>query len=151
MTVFVEVKTSELRDKALDYMTAKAAGIPMFEMWDNWPGNAAVTEATRVDPAVICDLKWGLHFEASLRSVLWSPSTDWSQGGPLIDKHQLDLTFERKGLMYAYQCQDDGLPIIVTEDSFGSFGSTHLIAACRPIVAAKLGDTVSIPAELVTQ
>lgn len=30
-------------------------------------------------------------------------------------------------------------------------GDTYLVALCRAIVAAKLGDVVSVPAELVSQ
>ncbi len=30
-----------------------------------------------------------------------------------------------------------------------SYGDTYLIAACRAIVTAKLGETVNVPAELI--
>lgn len=126
----VEVKTSELIGAALDWAVGYAVRSNHLGV-GSWQGSRE---------AWLCD--WSVQ-------ACYSPSTDWADGGPLIDKYQLDLTFERKGLMYAYQCQDDGLPIIVTEDVFGSYGPTHLIAVCRAIVNATLGETVSIPSELM--
>ncbi|KTC59087.1 phage protein NinX family protein [Pseudomonas savastanoi] len=147
MSEFVEVKTADLVGKALDYATAKAAGIPMFEMGESWPGNAAVTEATKVNPAVICDLKRGLYLEASLRSVPWSPSTDWGQGGPLIEKHAVTLT--------PFAINFGGAPsywLVQPWDQQGLAvdGPTALVAACRAIVASVLGETVSVPKELLS-
>jgi hypothetical protein len=137
MSEFTEVRTADLTGAALDYITAKAASIPMFEMGDNWPGNSAVTEATRVEPAVIRNLVGGLYFEASLRSVRWSPSTDWSQGGPLIEKYKVSV---------------DVRPLSGRWDAYCSGWindcESPLIAACRAIVASVLGDTVSVPKEL---
>jgi hypothetical protein len=69
------------------------------------------------------------------------PSTDWAQGGPLIDKHIHLISQDGKGGMYA-QC------VAEPTHEFGE-GPTILIAACRAIVAAKLGDTVEIPTELL--
>jgi hypothetical protein len=130
MTDFVEVKTSDLEfGAALDWAVAQVEKV-------NVTVNGSFSEK------VFIGSKKGLIKD------LYKPSTDWSQGGPLIEKYQLDLTFERKGLVYAYPCKDDGLPILQSE-VYGSFGPTHLVAACRAIVAAKLGDTVSVPAELV--
>jgi hypothetical protein len=130
----VEVQCSDLTGPALDWSVAKVEGIEV-----SWRYGRELVK--------VCD-GGGIKLIESIRSI-YSPSTNWAQGGPLVSKYQLDLTFEREGLMYAYQCQDDGLPIIVTEDTFGSYGSTHLIAACRAIVAARLGEVVSVPAELV--
>lgn len=122
----------------------------MFEMGlhGNWPGNYEVTKATQVEPAVILDLMGKLWFEASLRSVPWSPSADWSQGGPLIEKHRMDFTFDRDGLVFAYLCDENGIEL-PSSHKWEAFGPTHLIAACRAIVAAHLGEVVSVPAELV--
>ena len=72
-------------------------------------------------------------------------STDWAQGGPLIEKYRPDLQTTRSSEIAAYLNKDvnDPGPLI-----YGR-GETYLIAACRAIVAAKLGDVVSVPAELV--
>lgn len=141
-----DVQVSSLVGSALNWAVAKASAIPMFEMGlhGNWPGNYEVTKATQVEPAVIRDLMGRLWFEASLRSVPWSPSTDWSQGGPLIEKHQIKLEWD--GV--------DGKAIWwkATHQDIAQFqmGETPLIAACRAIVAAHLGEVVSVPAELIS-
>jgi hypothetical protein len=67
---------------------------------------------------------------------VYSPSTDWAQGGPLIDAYR--IAFE-DGIVDFYACLPGG----------EGYGKTHLIAACRAIVVAKLGEAVDIPTELV--
>lgn len=71
-------------------------------------------------------------------------SVDWSQGGPLIDKHMVSL--------HCPQSTDDVWAGWVITDSgeFCQAGDTALIAACRAIVAAKLGDTVQVPKALLS-
>jgi len=73
----------------------------------------------------------------------WAPSTDWSQGGPLISKHMVSL--------HCPQSTDDvwAAWVITDKGEFCHGGESALIAACRAIVAAKLGDTVSVPKELM--
>ncbi len=65
-------------------------------------------------------------------------STDWSQGGPIIEREYMYL--EYSGIWRAY-CTRNG-------NSFMSVGTTPLIAAMRCYVASKLGDEVEIPKEL---
>lgn len=79
----------------------------------------------------------------------WSPSTDWSQCGPLIEKYKAGFSF------VAADSAEPSYPMAwsawLDEDTTEFFGVSPLIAACRAIVAAKLGDVVSVPAELVQQ
>lgn len=76
----------------------------------------------------------------------YSPSTDWSQGGPLIEKFKItvgsDWDGERLVSVWAY-CGPafEGWPVVTAQE--------YLVAACRAIVAANLGDEVQIPAELL--
>lgn len=73
----------------------------------------------------------------------FEPSTDWGQGGPLIEEHQIGLDWngvDGTAMWWLATHQDIAAPQI---------GDTPLIAACRAIVAAKLGDEVQVPAELV--
>ncbi|WP_236175966.1 phage protein NinX family protein [Pseudomonas pseudonitroreducens] len=77
----------------------------------------------------------------------YRPSTRWDHGGPLIDKHRFEFEWvgsdwHGEPLQFFTACGCD-MPADAT-----SSGSTHLIAACRAIVRAKLGETVQIPAEL---
>lgn len=67
----------------------------------------------------------------------WVPSVNWHQGGPLIDRLIVVITKQAEGKWWAHGGNDLGT------------GYTALIAACRAIVAANLGDTVSVPKELV--
>lgn len=74
-------------------------------------------------------------------------SVDWAMGGPLIDEYDIALqggVFEGERGVFAMVCgAPDGSP-----SSF-VFGKTNLIAACRAVVSAYLGETVSVPSVLV--
>jgi hypothetical protein len=75
----------------------------------------------------------------------YSPSTDWAQGGPIIEREDIALSrFKNQPeelLCSAYI----GKP---TEHLHCQHGPTPLIAAMRCYVASKLGDEVEIPEEL---
>lgn len=77
---------------------------------------------------------------------LFSPSVYWSQGGPLIDRYNPRMTPQVLGL----KDEEPYCASIGTGDVIHFHcGATYLIAVCRAIVAAKLGDEVQVPAELV--
>lgn len=122
MSRMIEVKTADLIGPALDWAVGVAEGDQME------------TPAS--------DVVWSKYHGA------YSPSIDWSQGGPLIEKYRLEIVFsgsrsEGWECVKSWRCAevDDTYPV----------GETHLIAACRAIVAAKLGDVVGVPAELVRE
>lgn len=119
------VKTSELIGPALDWAVAYAENVELFTC-----GEGRLRSGALAKP--------------------WQPCTDWSQCGPLIEKYK---AFPGR---YDDECED------ATEAtrffcSYGSLldmnayceGPTPLIAACRAIVAAKLGDQVDVPDELM--
>ena len=64
-------------------------------------------------------------------------STDWAQGGPIID---------RTGILFRGEAGDYTAWIV--EPYAKVAGPTHLIAAMRCFVASELGDEVEIPEEL---
>jgi len=71
----------------------------------------------------------------------YNPSTDWAQGGPIIERDWIEL-----------HCVIDSLweaEINANDYHNRKNGPTPLIAAMRCYVASKLGDEVEIPAELV--
>lgn len=102
----------------------------------------------------------------------YKPSTDWSQGGPLIESNQVFLdpphdmhranydekTGKVKGCWETYESwhatvssrvrtlppKIEGFPGRVGRGE----GETALIAACRAIVASVFGDEIEIPQEL---
>lgn len=75
-------------------------------------------------------------------------STDWTQGGPIIEREQIAIGY--------YAKVRGGLGVCATRakvfDDKGwclMYGDTPLIAAMRCFVASKLGDEVDVPNELV--
>ena len=76
----------------------------------------------------------------------FSPSTDWAQGGPIIEREWLDITpwpnESREDMRWHCQQHD-------TANDFAQYGPTPLIAAMRCFVASKLGEEVELPNELV--
>jgi hypothetical protein len=106
----MNIKTSELTGAALDWAVAKCEGAIN--------GN---------------DLDIGFILEGG-----YSPSTDWAQGGPIIEREKIEI-FIRDEEWFAYSS-------FSTPEDFN--GETPLIAAMRCYVASKLGDTIDIPEEL---
>lgn len=113
------MKTSELIGPTLDWAVAKSE---FFDCLDSWYVE-------------------GGHVETVWHGV-WTPSTDWSQGGPIIKREFIDLVYEgATGIWEAStRDEDDGW-------KYGP-GPTPLIAAMRCYVASKLGDEVDVPEEL---
>lgn len=123
----MKIKTSELLGDPLDFAVAKAIGAPI----------------SRRSGGMICDGEVVLM--APCGQKVWSPSTDWSQAGPLIEKFHMDFCCEHPETIGAALCDENGMYI----DNRMMFGKTHLIASCRAIVSAKLGDEVEVPEELL--
>ena len=122
-----KIKTSELADAALDWAAWVAVG-----------GGAAYPK-TVSGPAFLKLWKGN-----SAKYV--HPSTDWAQGGPIIEREAHNLFKHNGGTEWCCACNvpRDGYTAIVTAD-----GPTPLIAAMRCYVASKLGDEVDVPDELI--
>jgi hypothetical protein len=73
----------------------------------------------------------------------YSPSTDWAQGGPIIEREIITLIHPRWDGWTAHKYDDR-----IEDESYTLDGPTPLIAAMRCYVASKLGDEVAIPNEL---
>ena len=69
--------------------------------------------------------------------VKYAPSTDWAQGGPVIEREGITL-----------RCGLHGWDAELEEFDAISHGPTALIAAMRCYVASKLGEGVEVPDEL---
>lgn len=117
------MKTSELIGPALDWAVAKAEG----------PRSVAACYYDDDELPVVRD-------EADRQT--WTPSTDWSQGGPIIEREKMQLTYSDGAEWGAY---------IWTGESFAGWGPTPLIAAMRCFCCSKLGDEIDIPEELCQQ
>lgn len=77
-------------------------------------------------------------------TVNWHPSSDWSQGGPIIERECIGIDTAPSlrsggGPWIAWKDGEDG------EDMIGADGPTPFVAAMRCFVASHLGDTVEVP------
>ena len=90
-------------------------------------------------------LDWAVHVAlhgACEGYAEYEYSTDWSQGGPIIEREKLDLEWRSiSGCRAKYEWLD--------EPFYEGIGPTPLIAAMRCYVASKLGDDVDVPEELL--
>lgn len=126
----IEFKAEELTGPALDWAVAKVEKIFVHIG----------------DPELGDDLRIFFVRGGCLATIVrYSPSTDWKIGGPLIDRYGLSLLAPEEGFSQWS---------VIKEWCHGSIEATYpesptaLIAACRAIVAAHLGEVVQIPAEL---
>lgn len=125
------MKTSELKGVALDWAVAKCEGecVSMF---------AGL-------------LRTGMFENKNVFGPEYAPSTDWLQGGPIIEREELCVG-------YKYQCDPNYCPINdpatncwarTTAGGYISYGPTPLIAAMRCLVASKQGGEVDVPEGLL--
>lgn len=68
------------------------------------------------------------------------PSSDWSQGGPLIEREEIETRTAHNGGWMANRARTKHIFID---------GPTPLVAAMRCFVSSKLGEEVDIPEELL--
>lgn len=124
----MKIKTADLIDAPLDWAVAKAQGREEIRVFG------------RTRPS---DHGWiEIRFNPDPRAdtARFDPSTNWFQGGPIIEREAIGIGCLGKSAIYAN-------PWLAarTEDSTEYAGPTPLIAAMRCFVASKLGDEVDIP------
>lgn len=121
----MKIKTSELIGAQLDWAVAKATDTSVRILSADNPGE-----------------KWQVQKQWRMDGPFW-PSQDWSQGGPLIEKHQIELKWEGiDGKAYWWSAVHQDVAQF-------QLGDKPLIAAMRAIVSAKLGEEIEVPEELV--
>ena len=124
----MKIKTTELTDAALDRAVAKALGRgPEYNL-------AAFGTVFR---------GWWLT-QGGEYERMPSYSTDWSQGGPIIEREGISTVQEGDAADWVASVYDHK----ADDWHMHTLGETPLIAACRCYVASKLGDEVEIPEEL---
>jgi hypothetical protein len=107
------VKTSKLTGAALDWAVAKCEGAPEYLLDKPWRASELLE-----------------HY-----------STDWSQGGPIIEREGIRIVQVASTVWGAvYSSGDIGRE---------HFATTPLIAAMRCYVASKFGEAVEIPDQLL--
>lgn len=74
---------------------------------------------------------------------IYSPSTDWSQGGPIIERERIKLEpVESFSQADSEEYPDGAWYAEISNKYTGGEGETSLIAAMRCYVASKYGDEV---------
>ena len=114
------IKTTELTSRALDWAVGVAVGHDV-ELIQKTNGTSVV------------DGNWNTY----------SPTTNWGQLGPILSEC---MHYCKRGAVVVV-----GVQVKVNESLITAHGSAGDLetAACRAIVAAKLGDTVDVPEVLV--
>ena len=86
-------------------------------------------------------------------TLWWRPSTDWLQGGPIIEREDIAVGPAKMCNGYRDIPGQSARAFKITGPLAGNsdgdlYGPTKLIAAMRCYVASKLGNEVEIPEEL---
>ena len=142
----MKVKTSELTGIALDWAVAAANGyrrcMPADLTIDALSDLIYETEGWADENGFD---RWSAII---IDGRLWQPSTDWSQGGPIIEREEIGT---RRNAPCSKGREWEAGPSITAKGAGGKYGygPTPLIAAMRCYVASKLGDEVEIPEELL--
>lgn len=159
MSDMIEVKTADLIGLALNY----AVGIA-DERELELPSTAIGRQYVAwCDPFVVKQEGRPDFYDKTRRK--WEPSTDWNHCGPLIEEYDVELIRFGEQAWYERDPQWNQKPCVgavIRRAPYDTVsgdihieecmtGETRLIAACRAIVRAKLGETVQIPAALVTK
>lgn len=126
MTDLIEVKTVALTGEALGWAVGIAEGLALHLEPPQYGNGWRVFAIYRG--------------EATERCERYNPWEAWALGGPLVAKYRIGF-----GLY-----SDSFFAVIGLDDIAGDGdGLTHLVAAMRAIIGAKLGDTVQVPKELM--
>lgn len=155
----VKIKVAEAIDAALDYLVAKCDGhspavMTVDEQWQRFTEGAPQEELEKHKDVYaqvrqsftpqLCKLHQD-GYKSIADAKGWRYSTDWSHGGPIIEREKIWLKFP-------FMAEGN------VEAIHGSFGFPHcvsatgpnaLIAAMRCYVMSELGETAEVPEELV--
>ena len=120
----MKLKTTELQGAALDWAVANCEG----ELSQHG-GQVHLVESK-------------VRFYEDTLDIQYTPSTDWAQGGPIIEREGINFRALSGALWEAETWSAEGGQYLLD-------GPTPLIAAMRCYVASVLGDEVEVPNELV--
>ena len=146
----MKVKVCDATPVQLNWMVAMAEGDrvyrPRIGRPDDWDREAYLRDGS--------DNRWVVRVQnpkvAHYVDWTYSPSRNWMEGGPIIEREGISLT--------SYLAEEDPYWIGSVECQYKNFnatayyeeyGPTPLIAAMRCYVASKLGDTIDVPQELI--
>jgi len=127
------MKTSELTDLALIWAVAKGEGVHVVMARGGW----FVFDSYEDDPPA------GVNEYNDDRWQVYTPSTDWAQGGPILERECIEIS-----CIHTTGWTPDTWTARHPQ-RFRAKGPTPLIAAMRCFVASKLGDDIEVPEELI--
>lgn len=136
----MKVQVSEATPIQLNYLAAKCNGKTLHYFVDDW---------FKKDPWL------AVNGEADQPLHSYTPTTDWGQGGPIIEQDKIGVWWathvvDDEGTEYGNHWYAE--PGMTDENADKSYtcmtGPTPLIAAMRCYVASHLGVEVEIPEEL---
>ena len=136
----MRIKTTELQGEALAWAVADCEG----ELSQHG-GQVHLVESK-------------VRFYEDTLDIQYTPPTDWSQGGPIIEREKIGVWWathyvDEDGVEYGNHWYAE---VGCTDENADSRycgvadGPTPLIAAMRCYVASKLGDEVEVPDEIST-
>lgn len=129
------VKTNELSGIALDWAVAKCENRP----WH------VIPEGYYLGGKLVASGEYNWETDTPIQLLY---STDWAQGGVIIDKYSIEVV---RGLDAYVAFTDTYWHPNGTEhgNMYSSTGASYLEAAMRCYVASKLGDAIDIPEEIL--
>lgn len=138
MTDFVSIPTQDLVGEALGWAVGIAEGLDLILVPPEY-GNPWRVFAR-------------YQAMATVHTKRYNPWEDWALGGPLIEKHHIQTSFNGSYFSRsptgeywcAYVCKPTGQEVLPSGG-----GHSALTAACRAIAQAKLGDNANVPKELM--
>jgi hypothetical protein len=113
------MKTAELTGALLDYWVARAEG-------------------HKVDATFTSGLNENLAVFIYDELTDWTPSTNWAQGGPIVEREKIGTVLAKFGGYWYAAVPRPGTAL----GSTSATGPTPLQAAMRAYVASKFGDEV---------
>lgn len=122
MTDLIEVKTADLTGEALGWAVGMAEGLALHLEPPQYGNGWRVFAIYRGEVTERCER--------------YNPWEAWALGGPLLAKDHICLDFQSAKWS-------------ALGDAWTAFYDSPTAAICLAIVAAKLGDTVQVPKELM--
>lgn len=136
------IQAADLAGNALHWAVARAAGRedPIYRFMD------AEEAASEGRP--------GFYISGPDKTGPFTPAENWTQGGPIIERENISVMKcwnSGRPSPNPYDAAKAQIPFLGEEPNYGRwyYGPTLLVAAMRSYVAAKLGDVVAVPNEVI--
>lgn len=139
--LIMKIKTAELTGAALDWAVAKC----LANVHEDAMLNGTIMHGWWISGLFTDPNYW-------IRNDEFNPSTNWTQGGPIIESERITLDYycnqgeSRAALGYASY---DNEGEYIEGSDHEQTGPTPLIAAMRCYVSSKLGDEIEVPDALL--